>query len=150
MAYASRMDNPCHAASGAVGQSSEQYLRNNRLSIRTDWLEGCRAYVLYVTGNIDWTTVHDLRPEIARCLASDSPSQLIVDLEGVDRVDSSGMGILLEGWQNANKNGIHFALSGINTSVRRVLERIRLDTIVEIRPTPEEALLDVQLLGNSW
>ena len=128
----------------------EQNLHAGGLSIRTDWLDNVRAFVVYVTGNIDWTTAHDLRFEIAQCLAFDCPAQLVVDLAGVDRVDSSGVGSLVEGRQNANKKGVHFALCSVNASLRRVLERIRLDTIFEIRATTMEALRDTSIRRGIW
>lgn len=131
-------------------ETPEQNLPANGLSIRREWLEDIRACVVYVTGNIDWTNAPDLRLAITQCLAFDSPSQLIIDLGGVDRVDSSGVGSLVESWRNTNKKGIHFALCGVTGSLRRVMERIRLDTIFEIRPTPEDALWDTQSLGITW
>ena len=135
----------CQAANGAPPKSPEQNLHAGGLSIRSEWFENSRATVVYVTGNIDWTTAADLRFEILQRVAFDSPSQVIVDLEGVHRVDSSGVGTLVESWHKTNENGIRFALSGVSASLRRVLERIRLDTLFDIRnPFP-----DTQVLGST-
>ena len=135
MAHRSRAYSASQSAGDMAGERPEQNLHANGLSIRTEWLEDTRTSVVYVTGKIDWNTSRDLRLEVTRCLALDHPEQLIVDLEGVDHVDSSGVGTLVETWRNANRNSVHLALCGVNASLRRVLERIGLDSIVDIRAT---------------
>jgi anti-sigma B factor antagonist len=89
---------------------------------------------------VDCTTSGELREEIDQLLTVDHPDRLILDLEGVTHMDSSGLGTLLAGLRNANKRHVRFTLSGLNRSLCHTLERTRLYSLFEIRPTVKEAL----------
>jgi anti-sigma B factor antagonist len=82
-----------------------------------------------------------LREKINGLLAVDQPDRLILDLEGVTHIDSSGLGTLLAGMREANERQVRFTLSGLNISLRHTLERTRLYSLFEIRPTLQDALL---------
>jgi anti-sigma B factor antagonist len=96
--------------------------------------------VMHVVGDVDCTTSCELRAEINQLLTSDHRARLILDLKGVTRIDSSGVGALLEGSRDANKRHVRFTLSGLNGSLHRMLERTRLIMLFDVRPTVEEAL----------
>jgi len=96
--------------------------------------------VVSVVGNVDCTTSRELLAEIKELLTTDHPARLILDLKGVTHIDSSGVGTLVEGLHDAKRRHVCFRLSGLNDSLRHMLERMHLSILFDIRPTVEEAL----------
>jgi anti-anti-sigma factor len=96
--------------------------------------------VLRVTGNVDSGTSDELLHTIEHFLRADPRSRLILNLEDVARMDSSGIGALLAGLRDAEKEHVRFTLCGLRKPLREMLERTRLASLFEIRPTVEEAL----------
>jgi anti-sigma B factor antagonist len=96
--------------------------------------DGQPALVLCVIGDIDITTVSELRAAIHKLLTEEDAPRLIVDLSGVVHIDSSGVGALLEGLRKANQNHVHFLLCGMNQATRRMFERTRLSLVFDTCP----------------
>jgi len=113
-----------------------------RESIHTEYLEAERSSIVCVRGEVNWTTSNDLSSEIDDCLLGQHPNRLIVDLNGVVRIDSSGIGALVGGLQEAKKQHVQFTLCGLNPSLRRLMQRTCLDRVFEIRPSIDEVLRD--------
>jgi anti-sigma B factor antagonist len=72
------------------------------LSLRTSELDG--VTVVAVEGEIDVYTAPRLRDRITE-LVSDGAYQLVVDLEGVDFLDSTGLGVLVGGLKKVRAHG---------------------------------------------
>ena len=113
-------------------------------SIHTEYVAGAQSSVLCVSGEVNWTTSNNLSSEIDECLVERHPNRLIVDLNGVIRIDSAGLGALVGGLQEARKQHVQFTLCGLNPSLRRLMQRTCLDRVFEIRPSVEEALGDAE------
>jgi anti-sigma B factor antagonist len=92
-------------------------------------------------GDIDTQQSTRLREELKSILNS-TTQQIIVDLSGVKYIDSSGIATLIEALQICKQGDKQFALCGLNSGVRSVIELARLDTIFVIEETREDALLD--------
>jgi len=99
-----------------------------------------RTSVVSVAGDIDWESSAVLHTAINQALTRNRLTQLVVDLKDVSRIDSSGLGTLVEGLREAKQRSVRFVLCGLENSLRRVLERTRLSTLFDIRPTRQEAL----------
>ena len=95
--------------------------------------------VLRLAGSFDSGTSDELLATIELLLATDHLSRLIIDLEGVARLDSSGVGVLLTALRDSQKRGVRFTLCGLPKPLHIMLERMRLKTLFEIRTTLEEA-----------
>ena len=94
--------------------------------------------ILYASGDIDLSNSRDLQTEI-RSVMRDSPSKLIVDLEGVPYMDSSGVATLVEAMQLARKANTSLVLSGMKDKVLSIFEIARLDKVFAITDTLEQA-----------
>jgi len=116
-------------------------LRMSCQAIRSARPDGRTPWIVRVAGALDCSTSEELREKINGLLAVDQPDRLILDLEGVTHIDSSGLGTLLAGMREANDRQVRFTLSGLNISLRHTLERTRLYSLFEIRPTLQDALL---------
>ena len=98
-----------------------------------------RPNVLPLEGEID---LH-VSPRIAASLGAmveEKPQHLVVDLEKVTYIDSSGLAVLIEGMQNVEGYGGKFALVGLQNDVRSILETARLDQFFSTYPHVEAAL----------
>ena len=62
---------------------------------------------------------------------------IILDLAGVNAVDASGLGLMLELRQQTEARGIRFKLMNATESVSRVLGVTRLDSVFEITSQAE-------------
>jgi anti-anti-sigma factor len=98
------------------------------------------AKVLRIAGSVDSSTSEELLAKIELLLGADHRSQVILDLEGVARVDSSGVGVLLTALRDAQKRGVRFTLCGLPKPLHTMLERMRLANLFEMRNTLEETL----------
>jgi len=96
--------------------------------------------VVSVAGDIDWANSPELYAAIHHALSGNRVSRLVVDLHGVNHIDSSGLGTLLDGLRTAKHKSVRFILCGLENSLRRALERTRLSTLFDICPTRQEAL----------
>lgn len=85
-------------------------------------LSGCEA--------IDSVNAAAVKAE-ALALLGDA-SDIVVDLTGVEFIDSAGVGVLVALFKNARLKGGRARFCGVTPGVRNVLEIIRLDQIFEI------------------
>ena len=98
-----------------------------------------RPNVLQLEGEID---LH-LSPEVAeslRLMVAKKPQVLVVDLEKVTYMDSSGLAVLIEAMQNVQKYGGKFALANVQESVKHIFEIARLDQVFQIFDHVDSAL----------
>jgi len=73
-------------------------------------------------------------------LFEEGKNNLVVDLQEVRFVDSSGLGSLVSGFKNASARNGNLKLSSLQPQVKSMFELTRLHRVFEIFPTPEEAL----------
>ena len=87
---------------------------------------------LYVSGcdAIDNANAPEVKAEALRLLGE--ASDVVVDLSGVDFLDSAGVGVLVGLFKNARLRGGRARFCGLTPGVRSVLELIQLDRIFEI------------------
>jgi len=100
------------------------------------------ATVLEVKGRMTMQTSHQLLDELKG--ATSRSSAILVDLSGVDYMDSSGVGVLVTALKLSKSNGIRFVLSGIKDRVRVVMEMSGLTTLFEIFEDQDAALRALQ------
>ena len=95
--------------------------------------------VLTVRGEVDVTTTPRVRAQLISLL-SDGKSRLIVDLEGVCFMDSSGLGALVAGLKLARSRAgeLRIVCEG-QRSVRKVLEVTGLERVLERYDSVEAA-----------
>lgn len=66
--------------------------------------------------------------------------KVVLDLSGVDSMDSAGIGelALLQTW--AHEKSVSLKCAGANTLVRTLLELTNLDTVIDVHPSLDSAL----------
>ncbi|WP_237559985.1 ATP-binding protein [Desulfohalovibrio reitneri] len=83
------------------------------------------------------STVEDLRAELGD-LVDEGTDSLTIDFEGVDMVDSLGMGLLVATHNSLKKNEGKLELVNVPESIHEVLSIMRLTRHFEVRRTGEE------------
>lgn len=108
-----------------------------RLGIDVQRVEGLP--VLLVKGEIDIYTAPMFKQAVVG-LVSDGHSDVVIDLSGVTFMDSSGFGTLLGATRRLRPTGGGLYLAGANTTIQRMLRLTRLDTIMGLYETAEDAV----------
>jgi anti-sigma B factor antagonist len=84
-----------------------------------------------VAGTVDLYSAPQLRSALLDAVPA-GQQRVVVNLDGVTYMDSSGVAVLVEGLRSARTNDINFVLSHPSSSVMKVLELAKLDQIFEI------------------
>lgn len=80
-----------------------------------------------------------LNDEIRRALAGRNV-RMVIDLDGVDRIDSAGLGTLLFARAELRRAGGGLALAKLHPNHRRALQVAGLDSAFDIANTQREAI----------
>ena len=92
--------------------------------------------VIQVTGEINISTSPDFKKHFEKM-----PSQkIIIDLEKVNYVDSSGLATLVEVLKKTKSQGGSLALAAMSAKVKSLFEITKLDKLFNIFPTQQQAL----------
>lgn len=95
--------------------------------------------VLSVEGSVDIYTSPELRGELKLALGQKA-QRIVVDMERVDFVDSSGLATLIEAMQRVASYGGSLVLCRLKPNVLGVFQLANLDGIFTIRDSREAAL----------
>jgi anti-sigma B factor antagonist len=92
-----------------------------------------------IQGDIDMGSSTQVRDYLVP-LFKKNQKAVVIDLSGVNYIDSSGIATLVEGlqWSHSSKN--IFRLTGLTPTVRDVFDIARLSTVFEIFDSKAEAL----------
>ena len=82
---------------------------------------------IFISGEVDLSNSAEVRKTILGALKT--TPRVIVNLSGVQYIDSSGIAAMVEGLQFANSNGRTFSLTAPSDQVSSILELARLDQV---------------------
>ena len=88
--------------------------------------------VVAVRGELDIEGAPELRTALSDAIEEHPGEHVVVDLEGVDFIDSAGLGVLLGGLERARGAGGDLTLVATGQAVVRVLELTGLTRVFEI------------------
>ena len=71
-------------------------------------------------------------------------NKIVINLEGINYVDSAGLGAIIEAHRNTKARGGHLKLCNLGPKFRQALEFVRLINIFETFPTESAALQSFQ------
>ena len=93
---------------------------------------------LKLTGEIDHHSAVGLREEADRLIYLERPKKLLLDLSGIDFMDSSGLGFIMGRYALVSKLGGSLALLNPNARVSRILSLSALERIIKTERTDEQ------------
>ncbi|MEA2062760.1 MAG: STAS domain-containing protein [Gemmatimonadota bacterium] len=97
------------------------------------------AAVISVSGDVDLYSSPEVRKAIA-ALSKKKVPLIVVDLAGVEYMDSSGVATLVEGLRLTGAYNGEFRIASLKPSVREVFELSRLDQVFAIFDSCDQAL----------
>jgi len=95
--------------------------------------------VVMPRGDLDMAAADQMRRTLTE-LVDKGDRKLLIDLEHVGYIDSSGMGALVAAMKHARNTGGDLRLCALQDDVRAIFEMTRLIKAVTIHPTRPEAL----------
>jgi anti-sigma B factor antagonist len=101
------------------------------------------AVIAFSIDNLDSSNVKAFRDQIQPL--TDKYADLLVDMSGLNFVDSSGLGALLSTLRAMNSKAGHLRLFGMTRPVRALFELVRMHRIFLIFNSQEEAVKDTQV-----
>lgn len=104
-------------------------------------MNGTRVAVVSPKGRLDLLSAATLKQRLAQEVA-EGRQRLIVDLNDVDFIDSSGLGALIGGLKAARVAGGDLRIARPREQARTVLRLTTLDRVLRGYETVEEAAID--------
>jgi anti-sigma B factor antagonist len=95
--------------------------------------------VVRVDGDVDVASTLALRDTLGEAMG-DGRTTVLLDLSGVEFLDSAGVGLLVSAHRRAQAASGVFMVAGITPTVARVLELTRTDRVLQVLPSIEEAI----------
>lgn len=99
--------------------------------------DGCA--VLAVAGEVDVATVPRLREQLHGLVAQGS-NRIIVDLDGVDFLDSTGLGVLVGALKRVRSNDGELSLVCTQPRIRKVFEVTGLTKVFSLFDSVDDAV----------
>ncbi|MBG0563778.1 STAS domain-containing protein [Actinoplanes aureus] len=87
-----------------------------------------------LAGELDIDSREELRDALLGIVAAGGTGRMVVDLQDVRFIDSEAIGAIIEGYVAADQAGIAFRLTNAGGIVKRVIDTIGLDHLLD---TPE-------------
>src|SRR5262245_49019467 len=97
--------------------------------------------VIRPIGRLDLRSAAEFKQELARIIG-DHQHRLVIDMEAITFLDSSGLGALISGLKAARLAGGDLRIARPGEQARVILMLTTLDKVLKPYPTMEEALAD--------
>jgi anti-sigma B factor antagonist len=96
--------------------------------------------IFKINGEINIST----SPELKKSLEKNPSKKVVIDLEKVGYIDSSGLATLVELLKKTKSAGGSLALAGMSDKVRSLFEITKLDKLFLIVPSQQDAIAKIQ------
>ena len=90
------------------------------------------SLTIYLDGDIDHHNARSVRSKIDTKLYIQRPEELILDLSGVNFMDSSGLGLILGRYTKAVELGILFKVANPSPQIRKILDLAGTERLIKI------------------
>lgn len=107
------------------------------MKINIDTIQGIN--VIKLIGDVDMSSSPDIRDHFLNMLKK-KPPVIVIDMNEVDYIDSSGVATFVECLQGLMKHNGVLKISNLKENVLDVFKLARLDTIFELYDNLEDAL----------
>ncbi|BDU50642.1 STAS domain-containing protein [Haliovirga abyssi] len=98
-----------------------------------------KVTIVKIDGEVDVYTSISLKKELNKLL-EDNKNRLLINLEKVSYMDSSGLGVLVAMLKKSRKEKGNLKITNLTESIRKIFELTRLNKFFEIFNTEAEGL----------
>lgn len=99
--------------------------------------------ILRLKGELDDVSVCDLRTRISNYIDSYKINHLVLNLQDLTFLDSSGIGFIIGRYHQLRKRNGDITISNINSRIERIIYISGLAKICKIRETEESVLISL-------
>ncbi len=85
-----------------------------------------------IEGDLDLYSSYNLKEDVKKVFLSD-PDNILVDLSGLNYIDSAGIGFLIDIKKSTIQHNKKCEFKNIPADILRMFRSIRVDTILEIK-----------------
>lgn len=96
--------------------------------------------IVALKGNFALEEASAVKNYLKPLIQDEKTRRLIINLTEVDFIDSSGMGVIVTTFKGLRDRKAQLKLCGLNKGAQEVFEMTKLDEIVDIHETEEDAL----------
>ena len=97
--------------------------------------------ILRVSGDIlGGPPASDLLPNEIKKIIEEGTRKVVVDIENVKHMNSTGLGLLIRGYTSLKNQDGELKLSGLNDSIRGILVMTKLESVFDTYKTLEGAV----------
>ena len=112
------------------------------LQLDTQW----RILTISLEGELDYTQAERLRSQIDSAYEKSPCKHMVLNMEEISFMDSSGIGMIIGRYKNTEKRGGQLVLSNMSDSITKLFEVSGLAKIVSRAATVKDA---IELLGGN-
>lgn len=87
--------------------------------------------IIYLSGEIDHHSAREIRDGIDRLIISHRPKTFILDLEGIDFMDSSGLGLVLGRFKKIKETGGDMYIANADNRTMKILKMAGVDKLIK-------------------
>ncbi len=98
------------------------------------------ASVVTIQGKVNFEVTAQLRDVIRDTVTTQQPKLLVINLEGVNFIDSSGLGLLVAARNSVDKNSGKLHLCCLPPQVKKTFDQTNLTNYFSIFATEQDAL----------
>lgn len=99
--------------------------------------------ILRLKGDLDEASVSDLRQRISKYIDDYHIMHLIINMQALDFMDSSGIGFIIGRFHQLKKNRGEVSLCGLNSKMEKIISISGLSKICLIRESEQAILLSL-------
>lgn len=93
--------------------------------------KGANQVIVYLSGEVDAYTAPNLREKILP-LTEQAGAEVIIDLSGVNYIDSTGLGIFIGALKSTHTHNSKIKLKGLSSRVERLFKITGLDEVLDL------------------
>ena len=97
-------------------------------------------FIISFVGNLILSDLEKAKKFVKECIEQEGSTKIIFDLEGVDFIDSAGIGFIISIFKTIKSKNGNFAIVSLKSKPREVFKLTRLDKIIPIYENVEIAM----------